>query len=183
MSAGGGYEVTNTPSPTKRGKVGMGVREAVRRARQLRSNPTDAERKLWRRIRDKQLEGMRFRRQRPIGKYIADFVCLDARLVVEVDGGQHGEQLAYGARRTATLRNEGFRVLRFWNHDVLENIEGVLEVILNALQRDAEPTPSRPSPWQGKELECGDDLREGTNTPSPAKRGKFGMGVVDESQR
>ncbi|MBL8513144.1 MAG: endonuclease domain-containing protein, partial [Betaproteobacteria bacterium] len=96
----------------------MGVREIVQRARELRSNSTDAERHLWQQLRGKQVEGFRFRRQRPIGTYIADFVCLEARLIIELDGGQHAEQTAYDAARDAFLCSEGFQVIRFWNGDV-----------------------------------------------------------------
>src|SRR6266404_2835045 len=101
---------------------------ASTRARQLRSNPTDAEMRLWSKLRRKQIDGHRFRRQVPIGPYIADFVCLERRLVIEVDGGQHSESIADDAR-TAWLEGQGFCVLRFWNNDVLGNTEGVLTVI------------------------------------------------------
>ena len=99
------------------------------RARKLRSNPTDAERLLWRHLRLRQFAGYKFRRQRPIGPYFIDFVCLEKRVVVEVDGGQHGEQRSYDARRDAWLKNEGFRVLRFWDHEVLTQLESVKQVI------------------------------------------------------
>jgi adenine-specific DNA-methyltransferase len=91
---------------------------------------TDAEQAVWRIVRDKQLQGYRFRRQRPMGKYIADFVCLEAKLVIEVDGGQHVDQAAYDAARTAFFVSLGFRVLRFWNNDVLQNLDGVGDTIL-----------------------------------------------------
>ncbi|TWG93255.1 very-short-patch-repair endonuclease [Luteimonas sp. J16] len=102
------------------------------RARALRAAMTDAERALWRCLRLRQLAGHRFRRQVPIGPFVADFACLQAGLVVEVDGGQHAG--ARGDRaRDAFFRAQGFRVLRFWNHDVPGNAEGVCEVILEAL--------------------------------------------------
>ena len=94
---------------------------------------TDAERALWLLIRCKQLGGHRFRKQVPIGKYIVDFLCLDARLVIELDGGQHSETQSADAARDAWLHSQGFRVLRFWNHDVTQNQEGVLTTILAAL--------------------------------------------------
>lgn len=103
-------------------------------ARHLRKNSTEAERKLWSRLRRKQLLGYRFRRQRPIGPYIVDFVCLEASLIVEVDGGQHAEQIAKDEARTLYLEKKGFRVIRFWNNDVLANTESVLETILQNLQ-------------------------------------------------
>ena len=102
--------------------------------RHLRKNPTDAEQKLWSCLRRKQLHGYRFRRQRPIGPYIVDFVCLEVSLIIEVDGGQHAEQIEKDEARTSFLEKEGFRVIRFWNNDVLVNTDGVLDVILQDLQ-------------------------------------------------
>ena len=103
-------------------------------ARHLRKNLSDAESRLWWRLRQKQLGGFRFRRQVPLGPYVADFVCLSAKLVVEVDGGQHAERVEHDESRSAWLVANGFRVLRFWNNDVLGNTEGVLETILDALE-------------------------------------------------
>ena len=107
----------------------------VRSARHLRKQLTDAERRLWYLLRRKQLAGFRFRRQAPIGRYIADFACFAERLIIEVDGGQHADAQAYDEARTAWLDSEGFRVLRFWNNDVLGNQEAVLQTILDALRR------------------------------------------------
>ena len=98
-------------------------------ARFLRKNLTEAEQKLWSRLRRKQLHGFRFRRQRPIGPYIVDFVCLEASLIIEVDGGQHAEQISKDEVRTRFLEKEGFRVIRFWNNDVLANTDGVLDTM------------------------------------------------------
>ena len=84
---------------------------------------------LWQALRKNQLNGNRFRRQHPIGQYIADFACIERKVVIELDGGQHQDQVAYDERRTAFLHGNGWRVLRFWNNDVLNNIEGVLSVI------------------------------------------------------
>jgi very-short-patch-repair endonuclease len=103
--------------------------------RALRKNPTDAEWHLWYQLRRRQLSGFKFRRQRPVGLYICDFVCLEASIVIELDGGQHVEQSAYDNRRDAFLRSQGFRVLRFWNQDVLARTDSVLETIYEALQR------------------------------------------------
>ena len=110
------------------------------RARTLRKAMSDAERKLWFALRAKQLGGARFRRQHPIGRYIADFVCLERRLVVEVDGGQHTEkdQTIRDLRRDSWLETEGYRVLRVPTIDVYSNITGVLDTIWGALQE----TPS-----------------------------------------
>jgi very-short-patch-repair endonuclease len=102
-------------------------------ARRLRKQMTDAERALWHLLRRKKIDGHRFRKQVPIGKYIVDFACLDARLVIEVDGGQHADAAEADRQRDAWLRSQNFRVLRFWNNDVLRNQEGVMEVILGAL--------------------------------------------------
>ncbi|MFD2274099.1 endonuclease domain-containing protein [Undibacterium arcticum] len=103
-------------------------------ARSLRSDMTDVERMLWRALRGKQLEHSRFRRQHPIGPYIADFACLDKKLVIELDGGQHQDRIAYDARRTAFfLQLQGWQVVRFWNNDVLNNLDGVLATVVDAL--------------------------------------------------
>jgi len=104
---------------------------------------TDAERYLWKHLRQRQLAGHRFRRQMPIGSYIVDFVCLERRLIVEIDGGQHQEQQAYDGRRDGWLVEQGFRVLRFWNNEVLSQTEGVLMRILEGL-REIPPTPALP---------------------------------------
>jgi len=111
-------------------------------ARHLRKNLTDAEQQLWRHLRLRQIDAHKFRRQHPIGNYIADFVCIERKLIVEVDGGQHADQLGYDAARTAWLEAAGYRVLRFWNNEVLENIEGVVERVREALVMDAAEPPS-----------------------------------------
>ena len=110
------------------------------RARELRKNPTDAERRLWRTLRYRQVLGCRFRRQAEIGPYIVDFVCFEKRLVIEVDGGQHAGQEEYDAGRTAWLESQGFRVIRFWNNQVLEEIDGVQEVILLEIGGPSPPS-------------------------------------------
>ena len=101
-------------------------------ARQLRQNATDAERALWRQLRAARLGGHKFRRQASIGRYIVDFVCFEARLIVEVDGGQHAERQRQDAQRTAWLASQGFRVLRFWNPEVLGDMAAVKEMITRA---------------------------------------------------
>ena len=104
-------------------------------ARALRPNPTEAERALWKHLRLRQLEGQKFRRQQPLGRYIVDFVCFEKKLIVEVDGGQHSELVVSDSTRTAWLEAQGFRVLRFWNHQVLADVQAVKEAIREALSR------------------------------------------------
>jgi very-short-patch-repair endonuclease len=103
-------------------------------ARALRVTMTDAERRLWACLRGRRLIGYKFRRQHPLGRFIVDFACVEHRLVIEADGGQHCENEA-DERRTAWLERRGWRVLRFWNTDVLTNSEGVQEMILAALRQ------------------------------------------------
>lgn len=105
------------------------------RARNLRASLTDAERQLWSRLRRGQLDGSRFRRQVPIGPFVADFACMADHLIVEVDGGQHASRPAEDAAREQWLADRGYRVVRFWNNDVLGNIDGVLADIRNSLGR------------------------------------------------
>jgi len=114
------------------------------RAKLMRSAPTDAEHRLWQILRAKRFAGFKFKRQLPIDRYIADFVCLRQRLIVEVDGGQHGK--AADAKRDAYLMSQNFRILRLWNNDIFTNEEGVSESILGALQ---SPLPN-PSPAEGR---------------------------------
>ena len=121
-----------------------------RTARKLRKNQTDAERRLWFVLRDRRLVGYKIRRQRPIGPYIVDFACVEHRVVIEVDGSQHAENAA-DEMRTKWLEHQGWRVLRFWNNDISNNRDSVLEAILDALK----PSPTQP---------CG------LGPPSPAER-------------
>lgn len=118
---------------------------ANERARQLRDDMTDSERKLWRELSKRQLAGHRFRRQHPLGAYIVDFVCLSKRFIVEVDGGQHAEpeRQVYDARRSAWLEAQGYVVFRIWNTDVFENPDGVAETIYQELIRCPEVPRSR----------------------------------------
>jgi len=102
-------------------------------ARRLRLAMTDAEQRLWYHLRGRRFMGTKFRRQMPLGKYIVDFVCLEQRLVLELDGGQHAEQTGADQDRDAWLRARGFRVLRFWNNEVMENLPGVLAMIAREL--------------------------------------------------
>jgi len=115
-------------------------------AKNLRKRPTDAENLLWKHLRAKQIEGLKFRRQEPIGNYVVDFVCYEERLIVEVDGGQHASEIQKDREREDWFKGQGFKVLRFWNNEVLENTEGVLEVIT----RELSPSPY-PPPQGGRE--------------------------------
>jgi very-short-patch-repair endonuclease len=110
-------------------------------ARKLRREQTDGERRLWYAFRDRRFHICKFRRQQPIGPYIADFVCFDRRLIIELDGSQHAEpeQLAHDTARTRFLENEGFRVLRFWNAELNDNFSGVLEIIRLTLETTPHP--------------------------------------------
>ena len=107
--------------------------ETIRFARRLRVNQTDAETALWNRIRNRQIDGLKFVRQQPISGYICDFVCREKLLIIEVDGGQHNESAA-DVVRDRRLTEEGYKVIRFWNNDVLGNIEGVMLTIQSALR-------------------------------------------------
>ncbi|SDM29934.1 adenine-specific DNA-methyltransferase [Oryzisolibacter propanilivorax] len=123
----------------------------VQNARALRQQPTDAERLLWRHLRAQQLGQHKSRRQHPIGPYFADFACVAARLIVELDGGQHahGDGLAHDQQRTQFLQSQSWRVLRFWNHQMLGETDAVLQVIAQAL---TDPHPS-PLPHAGEGVE------------------------------
>jgi very-short-patch-repair endonuclease len=120
------------------------------RARAMRLAPTDAERRLWWHLRHRlAVQRSHFRRQVRLGHYIVDFACHQLRVAIEIDGGQHAEQVARDARHTKFLGSRGYRVLRFWNNEVLANIDGVLEVIHSAIR--ATPTPTPPHKGEGKE--------------------------------
>jgi very-short-patch-repair endonuclease len=112
------------------------------RARLLRQNSTDAEHRLWYRLRSRSINGFKFVRQEPIGPYVVDFICRERRLIVELDGGQHAENPG-DKKRDKWLVDHGYRVVRFWNNDVIKNTEGVLEAIATALNAEAPPHPDR----------------------------------------
>jgi len=112
------------------------------RARTLRRQSSDAESVLWRHLRARRLLGYKFRRQVVMEPYIVDFVCLEVRLIIEADGGQHSNQVTYDTRRTAVLEGMGYRVMRFWNHEVLGELQSVLEQIRTALIEAPSPQPS-----------------------------------------
>ena len=106
----------------------------VARARRLRRQATDVENRLWCRLRSRQVTGAKFRRQEPIGPYFVDFCCVEAKLVIEIDGGQHADQQEQDQQRDAFLARCGYRILRFWNHEVVENCEAVVERIAAAVR-------------------------------------------------
>jgi very-short-patch-repair endonuclease len=118
-------------------------------ARKLRRNQTDAERVLWFQLRDRRLRGLKFRRQVPIDNYVVDFCCESAHLIIELDGGQHAERAQADRIRTGALEKQGYLILRFWNNDVLRNIEGVVESIVDTLN----PSPPHPDPLPNGERE------------------------------
>ncbi len=152
-----------SPSPLAGEGLGSGVRAAsaaqktlsdvlarqamlLDRARRMRSNPTDAERRLWSILRAGWLEGLRWRRQEVIDdRYIADFICFEHRLIVEADGGQHVENV-HDFGRDAYLTEQGFHILRFWNNDILANSDGVAASILDTIESSGAQTRAAPTP-------------------------------------
>lgn len=153
----------SSPSPLCGGGVGERGRSAaqrasaLRKAKQMRSEPTETEHRLWQILRARRLDGWKFRRQARIGRYTPDFVCHGARLIVEVDGGHHSPEK--DRARDEWLLSQGFRVLRFWDNDIFTNEEGVLTAILSALEasaaassRDGRPPLPNPSPTRGEGL-------------------------------
>jgi isoleucyl-tRNA synthetase/very-short-patch-repair endonuclease len=174
--AGGGKEV---PPTVYGGRLGGGLfrshefttrdLQALKNARELRHNSTDAENKLWSALRGKKIDGHKFRRQHPIGNFITDFCCIEKKLVVELDGSQHNDEefLKYDAARSAFLNDAGYTVIRFWNNQVFEHIESVVETVLSVLE--------------GKDIKAGWDLRIDYSfrdspplTPPPSGRGITG---------
>ncbi|MBZ0132646.1 MAG: endonuclease domain-containing protein [Rhodocyclaceae bacterium] len=121
-------------------------------ARTLRRNQSEAERKLWHHLRDRRLDGWKFRRQHPVGPYVLDLYCTDANLVIEIDGGQHDddEHRQHDEKRTAYLVSQGLKVMRFWNNEVMENTLGVLETIREALGPSPQPSPRTRGEGEGR---------------------------------
>ncbi|MBT9464310.1 endonuclease domain-containing protein [Hydrogenophaga sp.] len=129
--------------PLSRVRERVGVRvDAKAKARELRGRTTEPEALLWQQLRGRRFQDFKFRRQRPLGPYILDFVCLEAGLVIEIDGGQHSEQQTYDQARTALIETQGLSVIRFWNHEVMNETPAVLEKIWQTLQA-LTPTLSR----------------------------------------
>ena len=119
-------------------------------AKLLRTNQTESEQRLWYHLRAHRFKGMKFKRQKPMGRYIVDFVCVEHRLIIELDGGQHAEHVGYDQQRDAWLRSEGYTVLRFWNNDVMQNLDGVLEQIRLSVAPTLSPGPS-PTSGRGEQ--------------------------------
>jgi very-short-patch-repair endonuclease len=122
-------------------------------ARELRGRSTDAELRMWSQLRDRRFDAWKFRRQVPIGGYIVDFYCVKARLVIELDGGQHGtaEEEAYDAERTRVLEDLGLRVIRFWDNDVLAKTDMVMREVFRQLNEPSpRPSPGVPGEGEGK---------------------------------
>jgi very-short-patch-repair endonuclease len=130
--------------------------EPLKFQRDMRKNMTEPERKLWSVVRNRQIGDAKFRKQTWLGSYLVDFYCADVRLVVEVDGDSHAHQQDYDARRTAWLEREGFKVIRFSNDDVMRNLDGVVEMIRDALapspSHSAAPSGPLPLPQGGEEI-------------------------------
>ncbi len=121
------------------------MNKLLEHARTLRRNMTDTEQRLWYHLRAHRFQACKFKRQKPLGPYIVDFVCMEHRLVIELDGGQHSENVPYDQRRDAWLHRQGFTVLRFWNNQIMQTLPAVLDAIAGAL--DQAPTPSPPAPF------------------------------------
>ena len=136
------------PEPLSPRGRGAGERGESSRdfARNLRKTLTDVERALWKELRAHRFGHLKFKRQQPLGNYVVDFICFERKIVVELDGGQHAESSAYDAARDGWLKEQGFRVLRFWNNDVMSNKEGVLVAIAEACGLDTGHAPLSPGP-------------------------------------
>jgi very-short-patch-repair endonuclease len=131
----------------------------LNKAKTLRSKQTEAEQRLWYHLRAHRFLGLKFKRQKPMGRYIVDFVCLEQRLIIEIDGGQHSEQAEYDQQRDAWLRGQDYTMLRFWNNDVMQRLESVLEQIRYSLS----PNPSPASGRGEKKSLCKDTTTENPN--------------------
>ena len=140
-----------------------------RRPRQLRNNSTDGERMLWQYLRNRQVHGAKFRRQHALSDYIVDFVSFDAMLIVELDGGQHAEQTEYDQSRDATLDRLGFKVLRVWNNELSQNLEGVMDTIYFEVASRLKTIPTLALPLKGREPDAHRPLKgRGSNASLPS---------------
>ncbi|HEX3448307.1 MAG TPA: endonuclease domain-containing protein [Isosphaeraceae bacterium] len=142
-------------------------------ARELRKNMTDTERLLWSKLRGKQFGGFKFRKQSPIGQFIVDFVCFDRKVVIELDGGQHAISVEDDKKRSEWLKSQGFQVIRFWNHEFIEDSDMVMEAIWLALQRP----PTLALPHEG-----GGNFKGGSYVESPGSGELPSRGPKDSGQ-
>ena len=147
------------------------------RARRLRKQATDAERHLWQYLRGRQIAGHRFRRQVPIAGFVADFACLEAKLVIELDGGQHAQNVGYDRQRDCLIEAQGFRVLRFWDNQVFLETQAALEEIMRAL----ESSFPHPGPAALQVFPCPPQAGEGTVRMDPAPQAGEGNDGTDLS--
>ncbi len=149
-----------------------GYNRPTLRSRELRNHATDAERTLWAQLSARKVAGIRFNRQFPVGPFICNFVSRSAKLVIEVDGGQHANEAAKDASRTAFLEAQGYRVIRFWNHDVLGHIDGVVGEIARVLATCPPPTP--PASGRGEKFlsRSREGLGERMPDASPKRSGR-----------
>ena len=162
------------PPPSRWGEVQRSYsKQTLQRAKALRQRQTDAEGLLWHYLRRKQLGGYKFRRQQPIGPYVADFACMSEKLLVELDGGQHAERAAHDRRRTEFLESKGFRVLRFWNHEMFEDCFALLQRVYESL---AHPPPRQAAPAATPPQ--GGMMPNGFLNPSPTPRFPVKGGVM-----
>jgi len=151
----------------------------IEKSRQLRKNMTNQEKKLWNIIRNRQFFGLRFRRQFPIGNYIADFICREKKIIIEIDGGQHNESknINYDNKRTEFLYSKGYKVIRFWNNDIDKNLVGVYEKLKEVFNVIDTVTPPQPSPSrEGENLNQIINIQfDNKHVPSP-EWGRLGWG-------
>ena len=152
----------------------MSEAKILTNAKALRSHQTEAEQRLWYHLRAHRFMDLKFKRQKPMGRYIVDFVCVERQLIIELDGGQHAEQVKYDQLRDAWLRGQGYTVLRFWNNEVMQQLEGVLEQIRFTLS----PSPPAPLPQagEGSKAQAGEGQGEGTVFISPLPLAGEGSG-------
>ena len=120
----------------------MSAEKLLLNAKTLRTNQTEVEQRLWYHLRAHRFMDLKFKRQKPMGRYIVDFVCVERQLIIEIDGGQHAEQTGYDQQRDAWLHSQGYTVLRFWNHEVMQQLEGVLEQIRSTIALSPSPSPT-----------------------------------------
>ena len=120
----------------------MSAEKVLLNAKTLRAKQTEAEQRLWYHLRAHRFMNLKFKRQKPMGRFIVDFVCVEHQLIIEIDGGQHAGQTEYDRHRDAWLRSQGYAVLRFWNHEIMQQLEGVLEQIRSAIALSPSPSPT-----------------------------------------